>query len=282
MELSIILLVLFAAFLHASWNAMVKTSGDRLIVMACIMTIAGLCSAIFIPFVGIPAKESWFFILLSVVIHTAYYFSLISAYTHGDLSHVYPLARGIAPIMILIGGIIFAVEIPTLNQWLGVMIASIGIMSLAFEKGLPWRSDDKRPLFYALLTGFWIASYTLTDGLGVRASENPLAYICWLFFLECWPLMFYTLYKRKGQVLPFLKSNLGVCLGGGIASAMAYGIVIYALGLGFMAGVSALRETSVVIATLIGIFLFKEDNTVRRICAGVVVAAGVILMNYQT
>ena len=279
MSVTLILLVLLAALLHASWNAMVKTSGDRLIVMACIMTIAGLSSAIFIPFVGIPAKASWIFLFLSVVIHTAYYFSLINAYTHGDLSHVYPLARGVAPIMILIGAIIFAAEVPTLNQWLGVVIASLGIMSLAFEKGLPWRSNDKRPLFYALLTGFWIASYTLTDGLGVRVSANPLAYICWLFFLECWPLMFYTMCKRKGQILPFLKSNLGVCLGGGVASAMAYGIVIYALGLGFMAGVSALRETSVVMATLIGIFLFKEDNAFRRVCAGIVVTGGVVLMN---
>jgi len=259
---------------------MVKTSGDRLIVMACIMTIAGLISAMFIPFVGIPAKESWIFLFLSVLIHTAYYFSLISAYEHGDLSHVYPLARGIAPIMILVGAMIFVAEIPTFNQTLGVFIASLGIISLAFEQGVPWKSEDKRPLFYAMLTGFWIASYTLTDGMGVRVAGNPLAYICWLFFLECWPLMFYTMVKRKGEILPFLKSNLAVCFGGGIASALAYGIVIYALGLGFMAGVSALRETSVVMATLFGIFLFKEDNARRRIAAGCIVAAGVVLMNW--
>ena len=280
MSLSIILLVLLAALLHASWNAMVKTSGDRLIVMACIMTVAGLASAIFLPFVGVPEKESWLFLFLSVLIHTAYYFSLINAYKYGDLSHVYPLARGIAPILIMLGAIIFVAEIPTFTQSLGVLIASLGIISLAFEKGVPWKSEDKRPLFYALLTGFWIASYTLTDGMGVRRVENPLSYICWLFFLECWPIMFYTMYKRQGEIIPFFKSNLAVCLGGGIASAAAYGIVIYALGLGFMAGVSALRETSVVIATFIGIFLFKEDNAVRRICAGLIVAAGVVLMNW--
>ena len=129
------------------------------------------------------------------------------------------------------------------------------------------------------MTGFSIAAYTLTDGIGVRLSGNSLAYIFWLFALEFFPLFFYTLYKRPGQVMPFLKVNWRFCLAGGVASAAAYGIVIYALGQGFMAGISALRETSVVIATLIGIFIFKEQNAVRRIIAGVVVTVGVVLMN---
>ena len=279
MSLSLILLVLLAAFLHATWNAMVKTSGDRLIVLMCIMMVSGLISMLFLPFVGIPAKASWPYLFLSILIHSAYYFSLVSAYNHGDLSHVYPLARGSAPLIVLIGGILLASEVPTMNQLLGVVIVSLGIISLAFEKGLSFKGEGNRAVIYALLTGLSIAAYTLTDGIGVRLSENAFGYILWLFALEFFPLLIYTLYKRPGQVRPYLLSNWRFALAGGLASAGAYGIVIYALGQGFMAAVSALRETSVVIATLIGIFIFKEGNAKRRISCAVIVAAGVILMN---
>ena len=279
MSTSLIALVLLAAVLHATWNALVKTSGDKLIVLMCIMMVAGLLSALFLPFVGVPAKASWPYLLLSIAIHSAYYFSLVSAYNHGDLSHVYPLARGSAPMIVLLGGILFANEIPTTNQWLGVLIVSAGIISLAFERGFAFDHSHSQALVYALLTGFSIAAYTLTDGIGVRLSGDALAYIFWLFALEFFPLFFYTLYKRPGQVMPFLKLNWRFCLAGGVASAAAYGIVIYALGHGFMAGISALRETSVVMATFIGIFIFKEKNATRRIVAGIVVTLGVVLMN---
>lgn len=279
MSISLIALVLLAAVLHATWNAVVKTSGDKLIVLMCIMMVAGLLSVLFLPFVGLPAMASWPYLLLSIGIHSAYYFSLLGAYNHGDLSHVYPLARGSAPLVVLVGGILFANEIPTTNQLLGVLIVSAGIISLAFERGFTFDHSHKHALVYALLTGFSIAAYTLTDGIGVRLSGDALAYIFWLFALEFFPLFFYTLYKRPGQVMPFLKLNWRFCLAGGIASAAAYGIVIYALGHGFMAGISALRETSVVIATFIGIFIFKEKNATRRIVAGVVVTLGVVLMN---
>ncbi len=247
MSLSLIALVLLAAVLHATWNALLKNSGDKLVVLMCIMMVAGLLSALFLPFVGIPARASWPYLVLSIVIHSAYYFSLVEAYNHGDLSHVYPLARGSAPLIVLVGGIVMAKEFPTTNQWLGVLIVSAGIISLVFERGWSFDQISKHALVYALMTGFSIAAYTLTDGIGVRLSGNALAYIFWLFALEFFPLLFYTLYKRPGQVLPYLKTNWLFCLAGGLASAAAYGIVIYALGQGFMAGISALRETSVLI-----------------------------------
>ncbi len=279
MSLSLILLVLLAAILHATWNALVKTGGDRLIVLSIFMAIPGVISITLLPFVGIPTAESWIFVILSIIVHTAYYLSLVTAYNHGDLSHVYPVARGMAPVIVLLGGIWLVGEIPGRNQLLGVLIVSMGIMSLAFENGAPWRSTDNTAFYYALLTGILIAGYTLVDGLGARAADHPMDYILWLFALEGWPIFFLALYLRKGRVLKYFKENTKVCLFGGVTSAFAYSIVIYALSTGFMAGVSALRETSVVIATLIGIFLFKEKNAVRRIAAGVVVAGGVILMN---
>ncbi len=279
MSLSLILLVLLAAVLHAAWNALVKTGGDRLIVLAIFMAIACVVCTAFLPFVEVPTSRSWVFIILSIIIHTAYYLSLAKAYDHGDLSHVYPVARGLAPVIVLMGGVWFVGEIPQQNQWLGVLVVSGGIMSLAFEKGVPWRSADNTAFHYALLTGFWIAAYTLVDGMGARAANNPMDYILWLFALEGWPIFFYTLYLRGNLVFKYFRDNTLVCLFGGISSACAYGIVIFALSLGFMAGVSALRETSVVIATLIGIFVFKEDSAIRRIVAAAVVAGGVILMN---
>lgn len=279
MSLTIIGMVLLAAVMHASWNAMVRTGADRLILIAIFMVGPGIMIIPFLPLVSLPTAEAWFYVALSVTIHTLYYLSLITAYKHGDLSHVYPVARGLAPVLVLVGGFLLVNETPSFSQLIGVLVISISIMSLAFENGPPWKSSDNRGFLFALLTSFLISAYTLTDGLGARAANNPMDYILWLFALEGWPIFIFALYLRRGAVWAYFKENTTLCVAGGLFSTAAYGIVIYALSLGLMAGVSALRETSVIIATLIGIFLFKEKHAFRRIVVAIIVTLGVILIH---
>ena len=270
-------LVLLAALLHASWNALVRASGDRLVVLACVNFTGVVVGACLIGFLPLPAAESWPYLGLSALLHTGYYFYLLRAYDRGELIQVYPLARGTAPLLISIGGAMFAGELMGPLASAGVLLASAGIISLSFERGVPWRQDGSA-VVPALITSVWIAAYSIADGLGGRASGNVLSYICWLSFIDGWPIALFTLYRRRGLVFTYLAGHWRFCVAGGLCSMTAYGLVIYAMSLGAMGLVSALRETSVIMAAIIGVVFLRERMTAVRMAAAFLVAAGVIMM----
>lgn len=270
-------LVLLAALLHAGWNALVRASGDRLVVLACVNFTGVVIGAVMVCFLPLPSRDAWPYLLLSAGLHTGYYFYLLRAYDRGELIQVYPLARGTAPLLISIGGAIFAGELMGPLASAGVLLASAGIISLSFERGPPWRQRGSA-VAPALLTSVWIAAYSIADGLGGRASGNVLSYIAWLSFIDGWPIAMYTLYKRGGVVVTYLRSHWRYCAAGGLCSMTAYGLVIYAMSLGAMGLVSALRETSVIMAAVIGVVFLKERMTAIRLAAACLVAAGVIMM----
>lgn len=272
-----IAMVLGAAVLHASWNAIVKSGNDRLLVLTGVNLVGAAVGVLLIGWVGAPASASWPFLALSVLLHSGYYLFLIRAYQHGDLSQIYPLARGAAPLLVAMGAALAAGERLPPQGIAGMLIACAGITSLAFEKGPPWRRN-RQAVLYALGTSAWIAGYTIADGLGVRASSNPLGYIAWLFFLEGIPLTLFALHRRRGAVATFVRQRWQFCLAGGLASVLAYGLVIYAMNSAVMAAVSALRETSVIMAAAIGAIFLGERFGWPRIAAVILVAAGVVLM----
>ncbi len=275
-SVAVVPLVLLAALLHASWNALVRAGGDRLSLLAGVNFTGVLVGACLIPFLPVPEPGAWPYLALSVAFHTGYYFYLLRAYDRGELIQVYPLARGSAPLLIVAGGYLFAGEV--LSAWglCGVVLASIGIISLSFEHGAPWRRCSA--VAPALVTSVFIAAYSVTDGLGGRAAGSVLAYICWLSFLDGWPIALYTLHRRRHRLRLFLLGNWGYCVAGGLFSMSAYGLVIYAMSLGAMGMVSALRETSVIMAAVIGVLFLGERFTAVRGVAVVLVACGVVLM----
>ena len=270
-------LVLLAAFLHAVWNALVKVGQDRLVVLA-IANATGIFIALVIaPFVSLPLPASWPFLLGSIALHTGYYFFLIHAYRVGDLSHVYPLARGLSPMLVALLAAVFANEIPPPWGMLGVALACAGIVSLAFESGPPWRGDA-RPVIYAVGTAVFIAGYTLMDGMGVRRAGDPLSYIVWLMLLDGIPITLFTAYVRRHQLVAFIGGNWRAGCTSGALQFGAYALVIWAMSLGAMASVSALRETSVIFAAIIGAIVLKERVGGLRIAAVILVALGIVLM----
>lgn len=273
----LVLLVLLAAALHATWNALVRASGERLIVLACVNFTGVVVGGLLLAFLPLPHAESWPYLLASAFLHSGYYFYLLRAYDRGELIQVYPLARGTAPLLISIGGAVFAGELLGPVSSLGVVIASVGIISLSFERGPPWRGGNGA-VAPALVTSLWIAAYSITDGLGGRASGNVLSYLCWLSFIDGWPLAIYALAQRRALVFSYLAVHWRYCVAGGLCSMTAYGLVIYAMSLGAMGVVSALRETSVIMAALIGVYYLKERLTRVRLVAVVLVAVGVITM----
>ncbi len=284
LQLNLVFLVLLAAVLHASWNAFVKASGDRLLNFTAIRgtgTIIGMVAAFFVP---LPAVDAWPYLVAGVVIHNAYYVVLLQAYRFGDLSHVYPLARGIAPLTVAVLAALFAGETPSPNGIAGIAMVSLGIISLMFAAGPPGgnkagaKGATRKPVLLAVATGLFIASYTVVDGLGIRLGATALGYIVWLNVGEGIPFMLWAAVTRRKEMTVFLKAYWPRTTGGGVMMVMAYALVLYALSEGAMASVSALRETSVLFAALIGVVFLGEPFGRLRIVSAALIVAGVVLL----
>ena len=278
LETTVVALVLVAAALHASWNALVKAGGDRLAMMALVNASPALVAWAAIPFLGVPDVASWPFLAASIVIHLGYYGALLFAYAHGDLSQVYPIARGTAPLLVAGSAWLLEGEVLSLAEALGITIVSLGIVALA------WRRDghaphDRRAIAFALLTSLAIAGYSISDGMGVRRSGNELAYIAWLFAIDGLVVIAVALHRRRGRLRAAFAPIFARGLFGGLLAGTAYSIVIWAMSLGPMAHIIALRETSVILAAMIGTLLLKEPFGGRRIAAAAVVASGAVLLN---
>jgi uncharacterized membrane protein len=276
MALEIAILVLLAAFLHAVWNALVKTAADRMLVMSAVAGTQCLAGALALFFVPLPDPAGWPAIALSTLLHYFYYAFLLQAYKFGDLSQVYPLARGLAPLLVAVGAALFAGERLTLPAAAGVVITSAGIVSIAFFQGATLKRNHKA-LFFALGTGAIIAAYTVADGIGVRLSGNPFSYMVWLFFFE-FPIVIFTILRRKGRLISAWRIEWKAFVGTGLCSLLAYALVIYSVAFAPIASVSALRESSVIMAALIGTFLLGERPWQQRVAAAVVVAGGVAMI----
>ncbi|CAN5372733.1 DMT family transporter [soil metagenome] len=272
MSFAISLVVLLAAGLHASWNAMLRAGTDRLWSMTIMCVAIALVCAAAAPFAPMPASASWGYAFLSALLHVGYNLFLVRAYRDGDFGQTYPIARGSSPLLVSLGAALFASELPNPLSLLGVLLISGGIVSLAFQgSGL-----GRQALFYALGTGGFIGAYSVTDGIGVRMSGTPVGYTIWMCLL--WGLMAPAVYvmTRDWRSLKRGTRETLTAAGGGVVSLVAYGLIIFAMSLGPMGPVSALRETSVVFAALIGRIFLKERLTSYRLVACVVVAIGAI------
>ena len=271
-------LVLFAAILHAVWNAVTKSSPDRTLTFALVLgtsAVAGLVACCFVP---VPARAAWPFLAASACFHLLYQIFLLQAYRFGDLSHVYPIARGLAPVLVALFAALFAAEVPDGMQGLGLGVASASIASLALEPRT-LGPGATRSVIAALVTAAMIGTYTFLDGQGVRRAGETYAYIAWNMWLTSLPFCLFVLLRRRARLAAILRTNEAVKgIAGGIIAMIGYGIVLWAMDHGAMASVAALRETSVVFAALIGTVVLGEAFGARRIVAALGVALGVVLM----
>lgn len=272
--------MLLAALLHASWNAILKADTDRVAGMAAILVTGGVVGLALAPWVPFPEPASLAYLLGSAVVHHVYYFTLIKAYRHGDLSHVYPIARGLGPFIVaLLSGPVLG-EALGVGQMAGVALVSCGLASLALHgRNDPTCPRDGKANFYAILTGILIASYTFLDALGVRAAADPFSYIVWLNVLEAPFVPLFAIWLRGRALFPYLRQNGLRAVAGGSLATLGYGIVVWAFAMGTVAQAATLRETSVIFAALIGTLFLREPFGPFRVLAAALVAAGVILLH---
>jgi drug/metabolite transporter (DMT)-like permease len=269
--------VLAAAVLHAGWNALLKGTGDRLATMV-LLDLTGMALAtLALPLAPVPAPASRGLLALSVVLHIGYELLLLLAYRAGDLSQVYPLARGAAPLLVAgYAGLVLGERLAPV-QLLGLAGVCAGLLALV-EVG----RGSGRPgpaVGPALATGVLIAAYTVADGLGVRRSGTVAGYVAWLFLLHGLPIPLVALAVRGRGLAGRLRGHLGVGMAAGALSLAAYGLVLWAQRHGALAVVAALRETSVLVAALIGSLVFGERFGRRRVLAAALLAAGIVALN---
>ncbi len=273
-------LVLLAALMHASWNAVVKSDPDRLASFGLVMLAGCIFGVVMAPFVPMPAPEAWPYLIASVLIHVFYYVFLLRAYAHGDLSLVYPIARGLGPTLVAVMSGTVVGEFLNFRESVGVLLVSLGIAGLAFGRGIP-NFSERRAILLAVCTGVTIAAYTVVDGLGARHSGNALSYIVWLNLLEGPWVFVFAMWRRGPAIFDYIRVYWWRGTAGGIVATIGYGIAIWAASLGAIAHVSALRETSVLFASLMGTFLLGERFGMLRVASAFVLVAGLLAMNFR-
>ena len=277
MPLPVVAAVLLAAFLHAAWNAVAHAIADRLIGFALIGAAATAGGAVLTLVVGAPAPASWPYLAVSAALHVGYSLLLLRSYELGEFGQAYPLARGTSPWLVAIGAAAFAHETLTPPRLAGVAVISVGLASLVFAGRLT--RADVPAIGAALLTGVTIAAYTTVDGLGVRHAGGALGYAAWLFIAEGAVIPLMAVAARREKFWAQARPHLAAGLAGGVASIIAYGLVLWAQTRGALAPIAALRETSVIIGAIIGALVFRERFGRWRIVATVLVAGGVALIN---
>ncbi|MEP4195498.1 MAG: DMT family transporter [Aliishimia sp.] len=275
MSLSIILVILSAAMLHAVWNTIVKTAADQTTTLGLVAFGHVLPGAVMIALLPLPSAESFLYVAISTIVHFGYFYMLGRAYQHGDLSVVYPIARGVVPALVSLWAFLLLGEVLPPMVWIGIGLIITGIL-LSNWKAL--RSGIGMPaLALSLGTGLCISIYSLVDGVGVRLSGNTLSYWAWGAFLHIFIAVFCGWRKRDTLTkLPISIWALGIA--GGMVSMTAYGLILYAKNFAPLGVVSALRETSVIFATLIGFLVLKEGNWKRRLSAAVLMACGIAMI----
>lgn len=267
--------VLGAAVLHATWNAMAHGAPDRVAGLALFEVAAGAIGLVAVLVMGLPPADTWGYIIASALLHVAYLGGLLASYQLGQFSQMYPLARGTSPWVVAVVSIVVLHQALAVLELTGVLLVSAGLIALVFI-GRPGRRQAPA-LLAAFGTGLMIAAYTVVDGLAVH--KMPVAtYMGWVFMLQGLAVPLAVVWWRGPRVFQLPRSAVLSGLAGGVVSMAAYGLVLWAQTRGTLAAIAALRETSIIFGAILGAVFFGERFGPRRAIAAAVVVAGIILI----
>ena len=275
MTTGVFLAVLAAALLHATWNALVKTGANKQTAVMILTTGQGMLSALALVWWPLPEAEVWPWLIASGVVHMLYQLFLAYAYEQGDLSRVYPISRGTAPLVVLLAGIFLLPDQIAVMEFAGVAVLGVGIVLMA--RGIFTDGESRKLLPFALGAACATAAYTLIDGIGARISGDPITFVGWVFLLSALFYLPAVLALKGPGVLRATSRTWGLGLVAAAASLVSYAVAVWAMTQAPIAIVAALRETSILFAVLIGWLLFGDRmNRSKALAAGLIVA-GVML-----
>ena len=274
MSLDVFAIIMLGAALHATWNAVVKGGDNKLLTTCMIASIASLIASTVIPFLELPAKESWPFIGASMILQVVYFVMVASTYRIADMSQTYPIMRGTAPLLVATASVGLLSESLSSFAWLGIAIICIGILSMAAAPSI----GQRKGMLLALVNAAVIAGYTLIDGVGVRKSGAPAAYTLWIFLLTGLALAVWAFAVRRREFCRYLARHWRPGVIGGFGTVVSYGLALWAMTAAPIATVSALRETSILFGVVISALVLKERLTGRRIMAACIIASGAMVL----
>ena len=278
MSLSFVfLIIIFAAFCHAGWSTIVKKSENGLAMMG-ITSIVEII--IFFPLiftVPLPTGSIWLFIFATTLLHGLYRYSVIKSYQYGDLSFVYPIARGGSVLVIgLISILILKADINLIGI-IGIVLICVGLFMISF---LTSKKFNRSAFIIAFMTASLIATYTILDGVAVRRSENAFTFIYWMLLLNGIPMLIYAFFSQTGlRKKNSYKVKDGIVAG--VLAILGYGLVVWSMQFIEIAYVSSIREISIVLATLLSFYLLKETDAQKRVMPSIIICTGITILYFQ-
>ena len=278
MTVWVLVAVIAAAFMHATWNALIKLGTSKLTSMLILTVVQGGFGLIIALTRPTPDPHVWLWLLASGVFHSAYKLFLAYAYEQGDLSRVYPIARGTAPMVVLVISALFLGDKIADWEYVGIIILGLGILLMA--RGVFSSGESRKLLPFALGSAMATAGYSIVDGLGAREAGDAVAYVGWLFALDA---VFFTPCCLALRGRSVLQANRKAWIMGSIAAVFSYGayaIAVWAMTVASIALVAALRETSILFAVLIGAVAFGEKMNLQKGIAAALIVAGVIVTRF--
>jgi len=270
-------IILFAALCHASWSAIVKKSRNSLAIMAFTSIIEIIVFLPLVFFVPFPTINIWYFLIATTVLHGFYRYSVIVSYNYGDLSFVYPIARGGSCLIIGVISLFLISSDISFFGIIGILITCLGLFMISL---ISTNKFNQKGFLLAILTASLIATYTIIDGSGVRNTENAFTYIFWMLLLNGIPMLIYAIISKNG----FRKKNTYSLIEGisaGVLAILGYGLVVWSMQFIEIAYVSSIREISIVLATIISLYLLKEKAATKRIIPSILIVTGVTLVYFQ-
>ena len=276
MDNNIIMVVLTAAFLHAWWNFLVRSNTDKVLAMIAMTMGHAPLAILSISYFGLPGMETLPFLIASAVLHVGYQVFLMNAYRFGELSNIYPIARGLSPLLLSIITLIIGQDVLTAGQMVGIMTISLSMIYMGFLQ-FRFNQDGPKGLILACITGIFIASYSMVDALGARLTGDAMVFYSSSTILNVTLMGIYSMTFHRDVVKSLIINGKKPFFVGGTASYLAYVMVLWACLQAPVAIVSSLRETSVIFAMFLGVFLLGERINRTKIIVTFVMITGVII-----
>ncbi|WP_022712148.1 DMT family transporter [Pseudochrobactrum sp. AO18b] len=287
----VVLIVLFGALLHASWNVIVKSGTDKYLNAVLVCGAAGLVALVLIPFLPLPLAPSWPYMIISTIFQVCYLFMVAAAYSNGDMSLAYPLMRGTPPLLVAMAAGPLIGEVLGVGQWLAIGFISCGVLTMALgsrrktaagalgsHRKTAAGQNTSRTVIIALVNALFIAGYTLVDGIGVRVSGNAISYTLWAFLFNAIPVVSWGIWKYRGQLVGHIRQRGHLAMIGGAGTLGSYGLALWAMTMAPVAMVAALRETSILFGMILSLFLLREHISLKRLAGALLIVCGTVLM----
>ncbi len=276
----VVLIVLFGALLHASWNVIVKSGTDKYLNAVLVCGAAGLVALVLIPFLPLPLAPSWPYMIISTIFQVCYLFMVAAAYSNGDMSLAYPLMRGTPPLLVAMAAGPLIGEVLGAGQWLAIGFISCGVLTMALgsRRKTAAGQNTSRTVIIALVNALFIAGYTLVDGIGVRVSGNAISYTLWAFLFNAIPVVSWGIWKYRGELVGHIRQRGHLAMIGGAGTLGSYGLALWAMTMAPVAMVAALRETSILFGMILSLFLLREHISLKRLAGALLIVCGTVLM----